>query len=164
MDRDAHEILGINRFTPWAEVRAAYLALARRHHPDGATPDCARMAEINAAYETLEHRRRASDAQPRLVPTGPGHPPAEAGHLASAAPARPAPGSLLGRVQAAGHVDSPALDFGQYRGWRIADVARHDPRYLRWLSRHSSGFRFRKAIEQVLGQDSDIGRRAAILL
>jgi len=34
------------------------------------------------------------------------------------------------------------LDFGRYAGWSLGDLARHDPNYLRWLSRHSSGNRY----------------------
>ena len=81
--------------------------------------------------------------------------------------AQPDPRSLLGRMRAtqqpSGPAESPVIDFGEYAGWRIADVARHDPRYLRWLSRHSSGVRDRKAIELALGTDPEIGRRAAII-
>jgi hypothetical protein len=47
--------------------------------------------------------------------------------------------------------DSPVLDFGPYAGQRIAEIARHDPRYLRGLSRQASGTRYRRAIEAVLG-------------
>ena len=43
-----------------------------------------------------------------------------------------------------------ALDFGRYEGWRLRELARRDPDYLRWLARHSSGIRYRTAIEQVL--------------
>jgi len=32
----------------------------------------------------------------------------------------------------------------------LRDLARRDPDYLRWLARHSSGIRYRTAIEQVL--------------
>lgn len=35
-----------------------------------------------------------------------------------------------------GRPEPDVIDFGRYAGWRIADVARHDPDYLRWLSRH----------------------------
>lgn len=58
---------------------------------------------------------------------------------------------------------TPVIDFGEYAGWQIADVARVDPRYLHWLSRHSSGIRYRAAIADVLGSDKDIGRRAALV-
>ena len=39
------------------------------------------------------------------------------------------------------------LDFGRYAGWSIGQLARHDPDYLRWLCRHSSGIRFRAEVE-----------------
>ena len=52
------------------------------------------------------------------------------------------------------------LDFGRYAGWCIGDLARHDPDYLRWLCRHSSGLRFRDAIMRVLPGEPDLGRRA----
>jgi len=42
------------------------------------------------------------------------------------------------------------LDFGRYVGWSVADLAREDPDYLRWLSRHSSGIRYRREIAELL--------------
>ena len=79
------------------------------------------------------------------------------------APAAPSPTSdLRSRIQreretaeAAATTDGEigpgsALDFGRYEGWRLRELARRDPDYLRWLARHSSGIRYRTAIEQVL--------------
>ena len=42
------------------------------------------------------------------------------------------------------------LDFGRYHGWTIWQIARTDPDYLRWLARHSSGLRYRRAIGEQL--------------
>ena len=42
------------------------------------------------------------------------------------------------------------LTFGRYEGWTIDDLARHDPDYLRWLRRHSSGLRYRTQIDKAL--------------
>lgn len=159
MNHEPHEILGVDPFAPWHDVRAAYLVLARRYHPDGAaTPDVPRMAEVNVAYETLERRRRPAEGPPALIPMGPGPGTSNGG-----TPPGPATGSLLWRVRAARHAETPVLDFGQYAGWRIGDVADHDPAYLRWLGRHSSGIRFRHAIQLVTGHEADLGRRAAII-
>lgn len=149
MGASPFEILGIARTADWATIRAAYRTLARRYHPDGSAPDPGRMAEVNRAYEVLERDRRAAlerGAEP--VPVGPG----------VAATGR---GSLLERIQANAR-PTPILDFGEYQGWRIGDVARVNPQYLRWLSRHSSGIRYRNAIADVLG-DLDVGRRAAFV-
>jgi hypothetical protein len=70
--KDPHVVLGIERGASPDEIKAAWRALARRHHPDltGDDPESvrratSRMAEINAAYaaltragETIEGRRR----------------------------------------------------------------------------------------------------------
>ena len=149
MERDPHDILGVQRNDEWSTIRSAYLVLARRYHPDGAAPDGPRMAEINAAYDALERRRQITGAQPPpLSPVGPGRSEEQG---ASPVQDGPKPGSLLWRVRANEQGASPVLDFGPYAGQRIADVARHDPRYLRGLSRQSNGLRFRRAIEEVLG-------------
>ena len=42
------------------------------------------------------------------------------------------------------------LTFGRYTGWTLRDLARRDPDYLSWLSRHSSGLRYRTEIYQIL--------------
>ena len=44
------------------------------------------------------------------------------------------------------------LEFGRYTGWTLRDLARHDPDYLRWLSRHASGLRYRTEIYQIFGR------------
>ena len=160
MEREPHDVLGVSTSAPWPEVRAAFRTLARRYHPDGTTPDPREMMAVNAAYEALELRRAwPSGGQSAAVPVGPG----TGATTRDSMPAGPPVGSLLWRVQAARQDDTPKLDFGQYTGWTIAEVARQDPRYLLWLSRHSSGIRFRRVIEQVLGSSHDIGRRAALI-
>jgi hypothetical protein len=175
MHTRAFEILGVGRDVDWETIRAAYRALARRYHPDGSAPDPARMAEINRAYEWVErHRGRTADGMRSPAPVAPAAPSVPAGGLYARmrrlegvdAPdpevTGPTDGSLLRRIEDSRANETPVIDFGEYAGWRVADVARVDPRYLRWLSRHSSGVRFRDAIAQVLGEP-DEGRRAAIL-
>lgn len=151
--RDAYQVLEVGRHASTLVVRAAYWRLARQFHPDGSTPDVVRMTEVNAAYEAIERERGLSGREaPDPVATGPG---------LSAAPTQAGPpeGSLLHRMREAEHGDSPVVDFGQYAGWRIADIAKQDPRYLRWLSRQVSGVRYRAEIERVLGRDWETGSR-----
>jgi hypothetical protein len=50
------------------------------------------------------------------------------------------------------------LTFGRYAGWGLRDLARQDPEYLLWLSRHSSGIRYRTEIYSIL---SSMGLSAA---
>ncbi len=159
LERDPYQVLQISRHASWPEIRAAYRMLARRYHPDGTTPDTGRIIEINGAYECLERELgRRGDAPTTGVPVGPGR------QADSAAPSvgRPHLGPLMRRMADARRTESPVIDFGQYAGWRLADVARHDPAYLQWLSRHSSGVRYRAVIEQLLGSN-EIGRRAAVV-
>ncbi len=137
-------MLGVSRTAGWKQVRTAYLALARRYHPDGSSPDGQRMTEINAAYEELErqHLEATDDSRPL--------PPARSKEPASG----PERGSLLWRMQTGSDEETPVLEFGPYAGKRIAEIARTDPRYLRWLSRQSSGIPYRRAIDAVLGSTS----------
>lgn len=157
IERDAHQVLGVSRNAEWSAVRRAFRSLARRFHPDGSTPDCGRMAEINEAYERLERQHLEPGLRPPYVPVGPG----ASGSWAASSPMSRV-GGLMSRMAAARPVDSPVIDFGEYVGWRIVDVAAYDPRYLVWLSRHSSGVRYRDAISRVLGNPG-VGRRAAFI-
>jgi hypothetical protein len=172
-ERDPYDVLQVSRSAPWPEVRATYRTLARHYHPDSPTPDQRRMSAINAAYERLEREHPGGPKGDRAwMPVGPGVVPG-AGSASATPSVRPTPtpaplgvhraGPLMRRIRANRRHETPVLDFGRYAGWRIAEVATHDPTYLRWLSRHSSGIRFRSVIEQVLGDESEIGRRAAIL-
>lgn len=68
-----YDELGVSPTATAAEIRAAYVALARRHHPDrlnGASDDertrsAARMARVNAAWTVLSDpaRRATYDAR-----------------------------------------------------------------------------------------------------
>ena len=152
---DAYEVLEVGRGASTLVVRAAYWKLARRFHPDGTEPDVVRMAEVNAAYEEIERERAVTGREaPVPVATGPGQSPAASGATAtSPPPGQPPAGSLLDRMRQAEQGESALLDFGEYAGRRIADVAKVDPRYLRWLARQVSGVRYRAEIERVIGRD-----------
>ena len=154
-DFDAYTILQIDPLAEEIVLDAAYRALSRRYHPDGESPSPARMADINRAYALLRtpELRRRYDVNRKFHPVGP----------AQAAPSAPSPtADLRARLRpdeappgvaadANGQIGpGSALDFGRYEGWKLRDLARRDPDYLRWLARHSSGIRYRTAIEQVL--------------
>ena len=73
-----YDVLGVPRDAPISEVRQAYVALAREHHPDRTGGDADSMRAVNEAWATLrDPDRRASYDQTLGV--------------ASATPARPAP-------------------------------------------------------------------------
>lgn len=56
--KDWWDVLGVPLAASPAEVRTAYFALAKIHHPDAAGGNTARMAEINAAYAEFEATER----------------------------------------------------------------------------------------------------------
>ena len=122
------------------------------------------MAALNRAYalvRTVELRAAYDRERSGLRPVGPGFggqeatapPPASTSHAPFARAAE--------RTGRGGEPTSPVLDFGRYVGWTLADLARHDPDYLRWLSRHSAGLRFRDEIQRLLPNEPDLSRRAS---
>ena len=149
--RDAYAVLQVHPSADAEVLKAAYRALAKRYHPEGTTPDAQRMAEINHAYDEVgTSERRAEYDRARVVAVGPGAPVVV-----------PETGALARRAETERGL-TQRVDFGRYEGWTIAALARHDPDYLRWLSRHSTGMRFQKAIEQALPGDQYLRRRTRV--
>ncbi|HET7727429.1 MAG TPA: DnaJ domain-containing protein [Candidatus Limnocylindrales bacterium] len=155
-ERDAYAVLQVDPRAELDVIRAAFRALARRYHPDGTAPDIARMAELNRAYahvKTHELRTQYDQLGRQPVAMGPGR---------DGTPAAPYDPWRRQPAQRPGS-EGDVIDFGRYAGWRVADLARHDPDYLRWLSRHSGGIRFRQAIARVLPGDDGVGRRGSVV-
>jgi curved DNA-binding protein CbpA len=152
---DAYRVLQIRPDAEPAVLNAAFRALARQYHPDGSAPDATRMAAINRAYALIRtpELRAAYDLQRAAIarPMGPGRPLAPETPVFNDAVAPPP-----SMMRASGSI----LSFGRYAGWSIGELARHDPDYLRWLSRHSSGLRYRDEIRARLGPEPDLERRA----
>ncbi len=120
-------------------VHAAFKALALKYHPDrDATPRAAeKMAELNRAYALLrDERGRAAHDRSRRVGIAGVSVAESTAHGSVPPPANRSPGSVL--------------TFGRYAGWSLRDLARRDPEYLLWLSRHSSGIRYRTEIYGIL--------------
>lgn len=119
-------------------VRAAFRALAFKFHPDRDVSEYAalRMREINLAYALVKTpgARAAFDRRRRMATAV-----AAADTSSQAAPA-PLPSDA----------HSSRLTFGRYSGWTLSQVARFDVDYLRWLSRHSSGVRFKNEVDVLL--------------
>jgi curved DNA-binding protein CbpA len=60
--KDPYAVLGVPAGATDEEVGVAYRALAKRHHPDRAPADEARMRDINAAYDQIRASRRPAAA------------------------------------------------------------------------------------------------------
>ena len=54
--RSPYAVLGLGATATRDEVKAAYRRLAQRHHPDHPGGSAAKMAEINAAYESVRRK------------------------------------------------------------------------------------------------------------
>ena len=149
-DRDAYHVLHVQADAHPLVIQAAYRTLAALYHPDRRESPLAsaqRMAELNDAYAKLRdgETRRAYDAKLRQA----------ARESVVVMPVRTrteAARAEAERTQAtrSGKADAATVDFGRYQGWTIRALARQDPDYLRWLSRHSAGMRFRAEIEAAL--------------
>jgi len=165
--RDAYRILQVVPVAHPDVIRAAYYALARIYHPDGSQSEADLMSDLNWAYDQIRDRvRREAYDRARAavresftnvdVPVGPG--PTDGWQHVAAPPPSDEPSDAAGpftRARRADPGDSKRIDFGRYAGWSIRDLVHQDPTYLRWLSRHSSGVRFRAEILRYLPAEQE---------
>lgn len=154
--RDLYKILQVDPEADADVIAAAHHALAARVDAgkEISRVDEVRLAELNRAFATLHNpmARRAydEDRKPDLVPVGPG---------LGGGFRRVGGGALTERMQAGPNgatVDTLTIQFGRYAGWSLGALAREDPDYLRWLSRHSSGIRYRGAILRLLAEEDAV--------
>jgi curved DNA-binding protein CbpA len=143
---DLYRTLQVDPAAQQPVILAAYRALARMFHPDQTGSDTGgEMALINRAYAVLRDpqqrgaydRERASGASspaPAPIRT----PPAADGRRPFATPAHDSGGTVL--------------THGRYKGWTLEQLVRHDPDYLGWLARHTSGRHHRPEIDRLLAR------------
>jgi hypothetical protein len=67
-----YEVLGVGRAAPTSEVRRAYVAMARRHHPDRAGGDPVAMRAVNEAWAVLRDPERRASYDRSLAPVASG--------------------------------------------------------------------------------------------
>lgn len=136
---DPYAVLQVVSTAEQEVVHAAFKALAFKYHPDrDATRRAAeKMAVLNRAYALLREAkaRAAHDRSQRMTIAG----------ISVAATARPSSVPPPASVS-----PGSVLTFGRYLGWSLRDLARRDPDYVLWLSRHSSGIRYRTEIYGIL--------------
>ncbi|HEX9738464.1 MAG TPA: DnaJ domain-containing protein [Candidatus Limnocylindria bacterium] len=138
---DAYRVLQVAPDCEDEVLHSAYRALALKYHPDrDATQFAARrMSELNQAYALVrDPTKRARHDAARRRASGTTIQPASSGGAPPPPPRSTAAGSRL--------------TFGRYAGWTLRDLARQDPDYVRWLSRHTSGIRYRTEIYAILGK------------
>jgi curved DNA-binding protein CbpA len=156
---DPYHILQVLPSAEQEVLHAAFRALAMKYHPDrdSSARAARRMMELNQAYAMVrEPELRAQVDKARRT----GRVPFDA---ASIPPmnGRSAPPSPLqqrrGTINATANATATKLESGRYAGWTLKDLAGHDPDYLKWLARHSSGLRYRKEISLILGAKAVAG-------
>jgi curved DNA-binding protein CbpA len=156
---DPYQILQVAPTAEQEVLHAAFRALAMKYHPDRDSSARAsrRMIELNQAYAMVrEPELRTQYDRSQKV--------ARARFDAAAVPpmngrsaAQPPPPQRTVRGKAAADANVTRLDSGRYAGWSLKDLAQHDPDYLKWLARHSSGLRYRKEISLLLGSKAVAG-------
>ena len=147
---DPYQILQVSPSAEQEVLHAAFRALAMKYHPDrdSSARAARRMMELNQAYAMVREPvlRVQYDKSRRVarVPFDAALVPPMTGHATPPPQARRTNGSSANNT-------STKLDSGRYAGWTLKDLASHDPGYLKWLARHSSGLRYRKEISLILG-------------
>jgi molecular chaperone DnaJ len=107
-------------------IRRAYRSLARRHHPDFGG-DVRQMVSINEAWHVLGDPQRRANYNRELR--------------------RPVP-------RRKSHDGHTVMDWGQYEGWSLADIANVDENYLLWLSRMPIGRSLQREISELVAERS----------
>jgi curved DNA-binding protein CbpA len=160
-ENDYYKILEVDPEADPDVIAAAYRVLAEhvRAKQDLEEPDQIRLAQLDLAFAVLSNpaQRRSFDARhvSESVAMGPGHPGRDGNGNGQAydAAARLAAGPLSERLTAGLNGESLGeltINFGRYAGWTLSEIAQADPDYLQWLTRHSSGIRYRSAILRLL--------------
>jgi molecular chaperone DnaJ len=121
-----YAVLGVDPEADTPTIRRAYRELARRHHPDFGG-DTRQMVSINDAWHVLSNRERRASYDRQLR--------------------RPVP-------RPSSHDGATVMDFGQYEGWSLTDIARIDDNYLQWLSRMPIGRPLQREITQLLAEQA----------
>jgi len=154
---DPYTILQVLPSAEQEVLHAAFRALAMKYHPDRDPSARAsrRMMELNQAYAMVrEPELRAQIDKSRRTARVPFDAASIPPMNGRAAP----PPTMQRRSNASSAASTSAkLEAGRYAGWTLKDLAGHDPDYLKWLARHSSGLRYRKEISLILGSKAVAG-------
>jgi len=138
---DLYAVLQVHPAAEPDVIRAAYHVLITNHRHDDESG--LRRADLDRAWAVLgDARARATYDRQRAAAQSLG-----AGMIP--APAQPE------RLPPPGQASGVVLDYGRFQGWSLGQLARHEPKYLRWLARTPSGRPFRADIEALLGDEPE---------
>jgi curved DNA-binding protein CbpA len=157
--RDPYEVLGVPRNATTHQIRAAYVARARRAHPDlVGQRGLDVMRALNEAWAVLkDDARRTEFDLANESPVG-GAGTGSGGGGTSGGARRddpnvpfwtgangPPPGRPFGSV----------LDFGIYAGWSLGEISRRDRGYLMWLLDRAEGEPYAAEIARMLNPETE---------
>ena len=152
-EKDHYKTLHVDPEADPDVIIAAFKTLSKKLHPETDFTGIQEyhLAELTRSYKILHDpaERKAYDLRRafRLRAMGPGDDEEEE---------EPQQLHFAERVYAhMNETDAGAerhLDFGRYAGQTLREIANVDVEYLRWLSRHSSGIRYRSAIIKLLNE------------
>ena len=128
---DPYEVLGVPRDASMRQIRAAYVARARRAlEISSAAGDSTRCAR--STRPGLCSRIRSRKTANGTWRTGP---PAARGPIGRRGQATPMPPAASGRARwhPPGRPSGPVLQFGIFDGWSLGEISRRDQGYLLWL-------------------------------
>jgi curved DNA-binding protein CbpA len=152
---DPYQVLQVSPSAEQEVLHAAFRALAMKYHPDrdSSARAARRMMELNQAYAMVREPTLRTQYDRSLRTARRTFDPASVPPMNGSAPPPPSPRRAGGTAAATG----TKLDSGRFAGWTLTDLAKHDPDYLKWLARHSSGLRYRKEISLILGSKAVAG-------
>lgn len=116
--RDPYDVLGVPRKASEAEIKKAFRALAKKHHPDKSSDDpgaLKRFQEINAAYELLSDKEKRAQYDRGEIDAA-GQP------KGFGAGFRPGAGGFRGFRQGAGGGRDFHFSFGNEEGANLEDI------------------------------------------
>jgi curved DNA-binding protein CbpA len=153
--RDPYEVLGVPRNASMRQIRAAYVARARRAHPDlVGRKGLDVMTALNEAWAVLkdEARKAAWDLANR--PQGAGvSPEGSAGGSGGEGGERPFWTGAMGPPP--GRASGTVLRFGIYDRWSLGEIARRDRGYLLWLRDRPEARDFQAEIIRILDPNAE---------
>jgi curved DNA-binding protein CbpA len=165
-DKSYYRLLQVDPSADPDVIAAAHRILAARLHPETDFTGIQeyRLKELDRALAVLSdpEKRRAYDE--KLAAEEASGAEVAVSRLSERVPMGPGAGNasrqgytLAERLQAndMGQLGQMRLDFGRYNGVTLGELVRSDPDYLRWLARHSSGVRYRRAILRLLADHEE---------
>ena len=148
-------------------ISRVYRLLAMRHHPDRdpASDAAVRMSELNHAFAVLSDYQRRASYDRSIGVSCPSRRASRVaievdGRVGSQAAGDDQPTEATSPYGGAGappafpRPSGPAVTFGRYRGWTLAQIDHVDRNYLEWLRRTPNGRTYAAQLDEILSRSA----------